>query len=208
MPHSHPMLKTFFLHSESLMSNICFIQAKKFKEIAAKEAAREEKESHTLALRRVKLRTIRTPRVSMTAQLKQKIKEESLWQFKVGELVKAPWVISCEYMTGDHECMFAEEPTQATLSCNQINRRILTIRLSKVWFSAVILEVLPPSTPGKPRCYRIKFSKGNYVSVMKEEQLQKQVWFLVCLRRKSADCELMYPIIVFVSGFCDVNVSN
>ena len=72
------------------MSNICFIQAKKFKEIAAKEAAREEKESHTLALRRVKLRTIRTPRVSMTAQLKQKIKEESLWQFKVGELVKAP----------------------------------------------------------------------------------------------------------------------
>ena len=66
----------------------------KFKETATTEVARQKREANHSPVRRAKARPSRTKRVSMTAKLKQKMKEESMFQFKVGDVVKAPYVIT------------------------------------------------------------------------------------------------------------------
>ena len=72
----------------------------KIKEIATTEVARQKKEHSTV--RMAKTRPSRTKkRASMTAILKEKIRRESLekkklesmFKFKVGQVVKAPYVI-------------------------------------------------------------------------------------------------------------------
>ena len=74
----------------------------KIKEIATTEVAKQNRECSTVRVRMAKTRPSRTKkRVSMTAKLKEKIRQESLekkklesmFKFKVGQVVKAPYVI-------------------------------------------------------------------------------------------------------------------
>lgn len=44
------------------------------------------------------------------------------------------------------------------------------VRLSKVLYDAVILEKLTPK-PDKPVSYKLKFKRGNYVCVMRQDQI-------------------------------------
>ena len=74
----------------------------KIKEIATTEIAKQKREGSTVRVRMAKTRPrVLKKRASMTAILKEKIRQESLekkklesmFKFKVGEVVKAPYVI-------------------------------------------------------------------------------------------------------------------